>query len=594
MQNETRNCQNCQQDFTIEEADFNFYQKIDVPPPTFCPECRIVRRWAYRNERGLYKRKCDYSGKEIFSMYSTESPVKVYERDIWLSDVWDPMDYGRDIDWSRPFLAQVRELMLDVPFKASNVIRGVNSPYVNNATDPKNSYLVFNTTAPEDCMYGNGINYSRECVDVSHTSRSETCYESFWITNCNKTHYSRECVESSDLWFCRDCYGCMDCFGSVNLRNKNYYFFNEKCTKEEYEEKIKAYNLNTREGVEKAKVDAQKFWQKFPHKSHQGIKNVDSSGSYVTNSKNVKNSFLVREGENCRYCQYLQESPGPKECYDYSNWGDNAELIYEAISCGTNIQNVKFACFTQENSHDTAYTMTCKGVENVFGCVGLRNKSYSILNKQYSKEEYLDLVPKIKKHMDDMPYVDSTGKVYKYGEFFPAEFSPWAYNETIAQEYFPLTKDEAIAKGYRWRDPATKDYVPTILAENIPADINEVEDSITGEVFECAHKGQCNQGCTKAFRIIPNELQFYKKIGVPLPTLCPACRTLERLKMRLGVKLYEGECMCAGKSSTDGEYQNYAEHTHGPGPCGNKFKTGYVPGHGDMVYCEQCYQQEVD
>ena len=192
-----------------------------------------------------------------------------------------------------------------------------------------------------------------------------------------------------------------------------------------------------------------------------------------------------------------------------------------------------------------------------------------------------------------MPYVDKKGRVYKYGEFFPVEFSPWAYNETIAQEYFPLTKDEAIQKGYRWRDPDTKNYAPTISSENIPSDITKTDETITKEILECAHKMSCNQGCTKAFRILSNELSFYKKIGVPLPILCPACRTMERLKLRLGVKLHDRDCMCAGKTDETGQYKNEAVHQHAESHCGEKFKTGYPIEKGDIVYCEKCYQQEV-
>ncbi len=586
MHSENKICQNCKTEFVVEQADFDFYKKMKVPAPTFCPMCRAQRRWNFRNERGFYKRKCDFSGNQIFSMYASDSPIKVYEREVWFSDVWDPMDYGRDIDWSRSFLAQIYELMLEVPFKSNNVIRGVNSPYANNATDPKNCYLVFNSTSAEDCIYANGVNHSRDCVDISHVSKSETCYGSFWLDTCYKTHFSSECADSSDLWFCRDCYGCMSCFGSVNLRNKSYYFFNKKYTKEEYEQKVKEYKLHTRDGFEKARDDATGFWKKFPNKNHQGVKNIDSTGSYVTNSKNVKDSFLIRESENLRYCQYLQESPGTKDCYDYSNWGAGAELIYEAISCGSGAQNIKFAWLGQESVHDLEYTMACtSSSNNLFGCVGLRKKEYCILNKQYSKEEYIKLVEKIKIHMNDMPYIDKGGRIYKYGEFFPNEFSPWAYNETLAQEYFPLTKNEALAKGYRWRDPDTKDYKPTLHLGELPNDITQMDDSILEEIIECAHKGQCNQGCTKAFRIIPNELNFYRKISVSIPTLCPACRTLERLKMRLGVKLYEAICMCSGDNET--------EHFHGKAHCENKFKTGYVPSEGDIVYCEQCYQQEV-
>ncbi len=590
---ETKNCQNCKKDFNIEQEDFNFYEKMKVPPPTFCPECRTQRRWAFRNERGLYKRKCDFSGEEIFSMYAPDSPVKVYEKDLWLSDKWDAMDYARDIDWSRPFLTQLYELMLEVPFKANNVIRGVNSDYSNNATNPKNCYLVFNTTSPEDCMYSNGVNFSKDCVDVSHVSKSESCYQSFWLTGCYKTHYSSQCVESSELWFCRDCQGCMSCFGSVNLRNKNYYFFNEQCTKEDYEDKVKAYQLHTKEGIEKAQNDAYAFWKKFPNKNHQGIKNLNCTGSYVTNSKNVKDSFLIRESENLRYCQYIQETPGSKDCYDYSNWGDSAELVYEAISCGTGVNNIKFAFLTQESTHDTEYTMACKGSKNIFGCVGLRHKEYCILNKQYTKEEYLELVEKIKKHMEEMPYIDKVGRVYSYGEFYPVEMSPWAYNETIAQEYFPLTKEEALAKGYGWRDPDSKDYKPTLMIGNLPDDITKTDDSITEEIIECGHKRECNHNCTKAFRITPNELTFYHKIGVPVPTICPACRTMERLKMRLGVELYDEKCMCAGEDSRDRAYKNATTHFHDKEACPNEFKTGYEPSKSDIVYCEKCYQQEV-
>jgi hypothetical protein len=385
----------------------------------------------------------------------------------------------------------------------------------------------------------------------------------------------------------------MNCFGSVNLRGKNYYFFNEPHSKEDYEERIAEYKLHTRSGIDKAKNDTQIFWKKFPNKNIQGIKNLNSDGSYVTNSRNVRDSFLIREGENLRYCQYLQATPGGKDSYDYSNWGESAELIYEAIACGSGAQSIKFSFLCQESVHDIEYSISCLGSENLFGCVSLRKKSYCILNKQYSKEEYNQLVLKIKQHMIDMPYVDKKGRVYKYGEFLPIEFSPIAYNESTAQEYFPLTQEETIASGYRWREPDVKNYNPTVLIGHFPEDIKEVSDSLVDEVFECAHRGECNQGCTKAFRITQNELQFYRKIGVPIPLLCPACRTLERLKMRLGVKLYDRHCMCAGQGDDSGQYKNGVEHFHGESHCEEKFRTGFSTDGGDIVYCEKCYQQEV-
>ena len=135
--------------------------------------------------------------------------------------------------------------------------------------------------------------------------------------------------------------------------------------------------------------------------------------------------------------------------------------------------------------------------------------------------------------MINMPHIDKKGRVYKYGEYFPSEFSLWAYNETWAQKYFPLTKEEAIEKGFKWHDEGSRSYKITIEARNLPDHINNVSDSILNEVIECQHNGKnCNQQCTTAFRILPNELGFYKQINIALPHLCPSCRYGQRIKKK--------------------------------------------------------------
>jgi len=202
-----------------------------------------------------------------------------------------------------------------------------------------------------------------------------------------------------------------------------------------------------------------------------------------------------------------------------------------------------------------------------------RGNSYCILNKQYTKEEYEALVPKIIQHMNEMPYVDKKGRVYKYGEFFPAELSPFSYNETIAQEYFPLTKEQAIEQGYTWKDPEEKNYQIDIKTQDIPDNIKDVSDDIIGKVIQCSHNGECNHQCTKAFKIVPQELQFYKKMNLPLPRLCPNCRHYERLKQRNPLKLWHRKCMKP--------------------ECTNEFETSYAPDRPEIVYCEECYNREV-
>ncbi len=97
MKQETKQCQNCKKSFTIESDDFGFYEKIKVPPPTFCPECRIIRQFSFRNEKNLYKRNCMVPGhnEKLISIYSPTSLMTVYNTSLWLRDKCDPMLYDQ-------------------------------------------------------------------------------------------------------------------------------------------------------------------------------------------------------------------------------------------------------------------------------------------------------------------------------------------------------------------------------------------------------------------------------------------------------------------------------------------------------------------
>jgi hypothetical protein len=327
MKSETKKCQNCKKDLLIELEDFNFYEKISsasggkIPPPTFCPECRFARRMAWRNERALYKRKCDATGINIISI----------------------------------------------------------------------------------------------CFDLG--------------------------------------------------------------------------------------------------------------------------------GDNTENCHYTTWSGfGAKDLFDVGpGVGWVSELVYESVDT-IDTSNI-LGCMTIHNSNNIFYSVNCHSSGNLFGCCGVKKKNYCVLNHQYTKEQYEELVPKIIKHMNDMPYIDEEGRVYKYGEFFPIEFSPFSYNETIAQEYFPLTKIEAKEQGYKWKEREERNYQIDIKTEDIPDDI--------------------------------------KEMNLPIPHLCPNCRHYQRLKQRNPLKLWHRQCMCEKK------------HSNHEGKCEVEFETSYAPDRPEIIYCERCYQQEV-
>jgi hypothetical protein len=276
-----KTCQNCQNDFVIDADDAAFYERIKVPPPTFCPLCRAQRRMAWRNESYLFKRKSDFSGKEIFSAFAPDAPVTVYEKEVWNGDEWDPMEYGREYDFNAPFFEQFKNLLHAVPLKNLNVVNGVKSDFCNNFSDPKNCYLVFNGNAAEDCMYGNGFTHSKECVDTSHVSKCELCYGSFWLSRCNNTLFSSECEDSFDLTLCKNCVGCNDCFGCVGLRKKQYCIFNEQYTKEEYQKRVEELNFGSHVALQELKEKAEKLWRSAPNKYIVGSHNTNVSGAYI-------------------------------------------------------------------------------------------------------------------------------------------------------------------------------------------------------------------------------------------------------------------------------------------------------------------------
>jgi hypothetical protein len=276
-------------------------------------------------------------------------------------------------------------------------------------------------------------------------------------------------------------------------------------------------------------------------------------------------------------------APNSKDCWDYVEYGDNAEQIYETITTGLNSSKIKFSNVIL-TSFNVEYSFYCSNVKNIFGCVGLRKKDYCIFNKQYSKEEYEKLVRKIKKHMDEMPFIDKKGKIYGYGEFFPPEISPYPYNQTSAQEFFPIGHKDAEKLGYKWENIADKNYIPTLLSENLPDSIEKVSESVLNEIIEC-DEWKKNESkiwnCTKAFRITENELVFYKKYNLPLPRKFPNCRHHFRTQGRNPPKLWHRQCMC------DKENHNHK------GKCIVEFETSYAPERPEIVYCEKCYQQEI-
>ncbi len=581
MNSETRTCQNCKGNFVIEPDDFSFYEKIHVPPPTFCPDCRKQRRLSWRNDTNLYSRQCELCKKSVISIYAPNGRITVYCQKCWWSDKWDPKSYGQAYDFSKPFFTQFRELQGRVPALATvndDGIASVNCEYTHDFAFGKNCYMLFSAWKIEESLYGAHALGGKEIVDTMNSMGGcAYTYETVYTEKCYQCRYVYYSGALLDCAFCYDCRDCSDCFMCAGLRHKKYCFKNKQYTKEEYEKIISTYALDTQSGVERAKKEFQSIYYASPRRFATLRNCANCTGDGLINGKNSKFCFSVQRPEDCKW---IDNGDAPKDSYDLDSCGETNQCC-EGITADQSYRGL-FSIFSWKNTNVT-YADGCHSSKDLFGCCGLKKAQYCILNKQYSKAEYKNLVSKIKQQMDTMPYADKNGATYKFGEFFPTELSYFKYNESVAQDYFPLSLAEVEKKNLAWQDQfQLTTGKETMRPEQIPDSIHDVPDSILNEVLACAE-------CGRNYRVVQAELKFYRRMAIPIPRRCFYCRHRSRFALRNPFKLFHRQCMCDYSA-----YKNSSIHPHHPaGRCPNEFETPYANGRPEIVYCEQCYQAEI-
>ncbi len=553
-------------EMTIDEAEIP--RDLLIGLPTLCPEERQRRRLTWRNERKLYQRKCNFCEKLVISIYNKKAKSPVYCQDCWWSDKWDAKDYGQDFDFSRDFFSQFSKLMNKVPRLSIINSQSQNSIYTNFSSRNKNCYYTFGMFFDEDVHYSHYGSNCKDCLDCLRISHCELCYECIDCEKCYESFFSQNCQNCSDSYFLKNCIGCSNCFGSINLRNKEYYFMNKPYTKEEYLNKIKNLKMSKHFYLKDMKASFLQYASQFPHRFMIGKKNDNILGNFIYNSKNCYHCFSTGDCEDCKYGYQIDavNSSHDMNCMGY----DKSELCYECTGGTGLFEAISTECVWLSNN--ILYSGQCfNNCSNLFGCVGLKHDQYCILNKQYTKEEYFQLREKIIEHMKKTPLKDLNGQVtqgVEWGEFFPAKLSPFAYNETVAQEYFPLTKEEAEKRGYRWKEEVVNKNYEKLRENfswaNISDDITQVEDDICNQVLFCERSG-------KPYKIQKAELRFYRKMNLPIPRLHPDERHKDRMALRNPRTLFSRNCA----------------------DCGCKIQTTFAPDRLEKVLCEKCYLEAV-
>lgn len=546
-------CSTCQAPYEISDREKVFYNDIRVNAPKDCPDCRMRNRCVHRNEMSLYRRGCDLCGKKIVAMYPESAPFPVYCSDCFFGDQWNPFAFGAPYDPSRSFFDQYAELLNRVPHLGIINKQCHNSEYCNYAYANKNCYLTFGSHSEEDCQYEAYSTKNKSSLDFLWNYACELVYESTFCSNCYRSIYLRRCEDCDGCLFSRDLKGCNNCMFCANLHQKKYCIFNEELSKEEYFKRREEMKLHTYSGFVAAReAFFREMPRRFPVRAFHQTQCEDCEGSTMNNCRNLRETFFCSDCEDCMYGCQLDNC---LNCTDVTYMGyDRSERCYQTIGClglfgciGCN------ACW---HGSTLGYCQFCFSCSECLGCVSLQQQNHCILNTQYSTEQHSDIIAQIVESMRN----DGT-----WGSFFPKSLSPFAYNETIAMDWFPLEREQAIAAGYNWKkDDDRPDVSKIIPAEQLPESIKDIPDDILNWGITCSESG-------RPFKITKQELEFYRGMELPVPHLHPDIRHRNRIARRSKRKLWDDTCK----------------------KCGTKIKTTHDPEMKLTVYCEECYLGEV-
>ncbi len=548
-----KTCSNCSGVFEVMETDHIFYDEIDVPTPVWCPACRSQLRCMHRNERVLYRRTCDLCKKSIVAMYAIDAPFPVYCPACFYSDQWNALGLGRDYDPDLSIFAQLKRLSLVTPHLAIMNKQSQNSDYCNYSYANKNCYLTAGSHYEEDCLYGAYSTKNKDCVDCLWCYGSELLYECMFSKNCYHSRSLDHCDDCQDCLFSRDLRGCAHCLFSANLHQKRYCVFNEQKSEEDYKHILASLRLQTFSGIETAKkTQRQELPLRFVVRALYQTQCEDCEGDTLSNCKNMRQCFYGSDSEDCAYGM---QTDGTFSSMDVDYMGyDRSERCYQTIGCLGLFDAI--ACNACWNGSGLRYCQNCFSCADCFGCLSLQQQKNCILNKQYDKEEYKNVLSHIVVRMKEKK---------EWGMFFTPSLSPFTYNESMAQDWLPLAEKNALAAGYRWKgDEEVTDVTKIIDAQSLPENIDDIPDDVLNWAIRCVQT-------KRPFRIVKRELDFYRRMGLPLPRIHPDERHRHRKALRNPRKLWKRTCR----------------------KCGKDIQTTYSPDRPEIVYCEECYLQEV-
>jgi hypothetical protein len=442
-------------------------------------------------------------------------PLKDYNQ------LWN-QEFSLSYDFSKNFWEQF--IILRNNFKHPNILNfdnNENSDFADVVFGVKNAYLAFTVWQNSENILYSAIVYTN-CTNVINSTlifdNSQNIYFSKSISKWFNIFYSKYINDSSNIWFSSNMIGCQECIRCNDLINQSYSIDNISYPKEEYL-------------IRKNEILSKKSsFNIFLTEVDNIAKNYDSKNCIwvgIKYSKNINNWYYVERASNWNNMTFVSWINHANNYYDVFEAWVNSDDFYAVSNAWTDSNNIY--CSTQiEKSSNLFHCYHMENCSYCLGCIGLKNKSFCILNKQYTKEERFELANKIFEQMD----IDWT-----LWQFFPWWMNPFYFNDTAAYLIDDsFTKEEVTKEGYLRRDEEIKVDIPE-WAEIVYSHKVEGQKSIEDfQWFDSDWNRKINPEILKKviqdekwnyYRIVPMELEFLQKHGLPLPEI----HWLERIKL---------------------------------------------------------------
>jgi hypothetical protein len=484
-----------EQDILRRIGEFNPAIGKSLPLPSVHPFENIRQIYSFSAHMYLHRSKSALSGVPQLSMFDTERGYRICTIDEFWSDSVDNIEFGVPFDFNRSLAEQWGSLLHRVYLPPLNITNVEGSDYVTSARNVKNCYLCFAINDSQDCLYcmhHNNGNDNLYCIGAKYC---QYCFGCLDVERCYSCQHLQDCQDCSSCFGCSDCADCHDCIGCAGLRHARNCLFNSGVSKE----KVDAFRAENDFAEQKARREllarCEEFIAAQNHQTQYNINAEECSGIYIVNSRNLLQCYHASGSEDCGYLLVGNDS---RDCW--RGYGVRSELCYQAGPIHTTGLVYASRVWGGENN---VYSHLLYNCSNCFGCIGLVRKSYCVLNRQYKREEYFEIVPRI------IAQMSANGE---WGEFLSPKYAPLYYEESLGPDLIESVSDAELSRrGYCTRPAVQQGAVGEIDSSSLPEHIDQVD------VGELAGRSVAGAASGQAFRYQRKELEFYKKHRIALP-----------------------------------------------------------------------------